>query len=103
MSEINRPRTFLFDMMHHLSDLYQVYSNYAHRAKDGPNVLHKHEKTNLRIDFRDEILSETNRPRTLLFGMMHHLSDIQIMLIGPKMAPTFYINMKKQTFLSKTT
>ena len=35
-SETTRPRTLVFGMMHHLVDLYQVYSNYPPGAKNGP-------------------------------------------------------------------
>ena len=36
MSETRRPRTLIFDMKHHLVDLYQVCSNYSTWAKNCP-------------------------------------------------------------------
>ena len=36
LSETIRPRAFLFGMKHYLTDLYQVCSNYAPGAKNGP-------------------------------------------------------------------
>ena len=35
-SETTRPRALVFDMWHHLVDLYQVCSNYAPGAKNAP-------------------------------------------------------------------
>ena len=63
------PRALKFVMKHHIVDLYQVWSNYAPGAKDGPargsHFLHglyreKHGKI---------FLSETIRPRALIFSM----------------------------------
>ena len=43
------------------------------------------------MDQHEKILSETIRPRALIFGLLHHLVDlyhvVQIMSLGPKMAP----------------
>ena len=36
LSETTRSRALLFDMKHHQVDLFQVYSNYALGAKNGP-------------------------------------------------------------------
>ena len=36
LSEITRPRALIFDMLHHLVDLYQVCSNYAPGIKNDP-------------------------------------------------------------------
>ena len=35
LSEIIRPRALIFGLLHHLVDLYKVYSNDAPRAKNG--------------------------------------------------------------------
>ena len=66
-AETIRPRVLIIDMKHHLVDLYQLCSNYAPWAKNGPAPgwhmlyigLHteKHEKI---------FLCETNRPRVLI-------------------------------------
>ena len=69
LSETTRPGALIFAVEHQLVDLYQVCSNYAPGAKNGPtlgsHVLHrlimgKHEKI---------FLSETTSPRALIFGM----------------------------------
>ena len=70
LSETIRLRALIFGMKHHLVDLYQVCSNYAPWAKKRPSpgghmfyiVLYreKHEKI---------FLSETIRPRAMIFGM----------------------------------
>ena len=74
-SKTTRPRAIILGMLHHLGNLYQVCSNNAPGAKNGPflgsHVLHrlirgKHEKI---------FLSETIRPRAIIFGMLHHLMD----------------------------
>ena len=45
LSETLRPRVLIFGMLHFLVDLYQVCSNYAPGAKNGPalgsHVLHR--------------------------------------------------------------
>ena len=60
-------------------------------------------------------LSETTRPRALIFGMKHHLVDsyqvVQIIPLGPKMARHgghmfyigFYREQHEKIFLSETT
>ena len=44
-SETTRPRALIFGMKYHIVDLYQVCSNYAPGAKNGPprgsHVLHR--------------------------------------------------------------
>ena len=73
LSETARPRALIFGMQHHSVNLYQICSNYVPRAKNSPASGHmlyiglyreKHEKI---------FLSETIRPRALIFGMMHYL------------------------------
>ena len=68
-SETIRPRALIFGMTHQQVDLYQVCSNYAPGAKNGLVWGHmfyiglyseKHGKI---------FLSETIRPRALIFGM----------------------------------
>ena len=55
---------------------YQVWSNYACGAKNGSNpgshCLHRLMK-NMK---HEKLLSETTRPRALIFGMLHHLVDL---------------------------
>ena len=45
----------------------------------------------LKINFQDEtlktFLSETKRPRALIFGMWAYTTFVQIMPLGPKMGP----------------
>ena len=36
LSETTRPGALIFGIKYHLADLYQVCSNYAPRAKNGP-------------------------------------------------------------------
>ena len=36
LSETTRPRALIFGMYYHLVDIYQVFSNYPHGAKNGP-------------------------------------------------------------------
>ena len=36
LSETTRPRALIFDMKHHLVNLYQICSNYIPGAKNGP-------------------------------------------------------------------
>ena len=78
LSETLRHRALIFGMQHHLVDLYKVSSNYVRGAKNGPSppqvsyvllrlIWGKHEKI---------FLSETLRPRALIFGMQHHLVDL---------------------------
>ena len=70
LSETTRPRALIFGMKYHLVDLYQVCSNYSPGFKNGPapggHMLYiglyreQHEKI---------FLSETTRPRALMFDM----------------------------------
>ena len=68
--ETIRPRALIFNVKHYLEDLYQVCSNYTPVAKNcppwGSQVVHyrlikgKHGK---------KFLSETIKPRALIFGL----------------------------------
>ena len=64
----------MFGMKHHLLDLYLVCTNYAPGAKmglpQGSNVLHTYIEKTGKI-----FLSETTRPRALIFVVPHHLVD----------------------------
>ena len=69
LSETIRHRALIFGMLHHLVDLYQICSNYTTGDKHGTPGRHilyiglyreKHEKISL---------SETTRPRAMIFGM----------------------------------
>ena len=40
ISETTRPAGLMFGMLHHLVDLYEVFSNYAPGAKMGPSRGH---------------------------------------------------------------
>ena len=68
LSETTRPGALTFGMKHYLVVFYQVSSNYTPGAKNGPvgHMLYiglkreKHENT---------FLSETIRPRAMVFGM----------------------------------
>ena len=69
-SETTRPRVLIFDIYDYLVNFYQVCSNYIPGAKNGPApgvtcfyirlYREQHEKI---------FLSETTRPRVLIFGM----------------------------------
>ena len=95
-------------------DLYQVCSNFAPGAKNGPPPGHmfyiglnrgKHEKL---------FLSETTRPRALIFGMKHHLVNLYQVCSnyipwaknGPAPGVTFNIDLLRgkheKIFLSET-
>ena len=70
LSETTSPRALIFRMKHNLVDLYQVCSNYTPGAK---NLLH-HGRHMLYIGLNREkheqiSLSETFRPRAMIFGM----------------------------------
>ena len=69
LSETTRPRALIFGMKHHLVDLYQVCSNYSPGPKmayPGGHMLY----IGLNREEREKIfLSETTRPRVLMFGM----------------------------------
>ena len=73
LSETIRPRALIFGMMHHVVVFRLVFfSNYNPGAKNGHRFYisfyrEKHEKT---------FLSETIKPRALIFGMKHHLVDL---------------------------
>ena len=68
MSEIIWPRALIFSMEHHIVVLYQVFSNYAPGAKNGPLRGHMFIKgETLKI-----FLSKTTRPRALIIGIQHH-------------------------------
>ena len=69
LSETTRPRALIFGIKHHLVDLYLVCSNYTPGAKwphPWGHMLYiglnreKHEKI---------FLSETIRPRAMIFGL----------------------------------
>ena len=76
MKKFSRPRALIFGMKHLLVNLYQVRSNYIPGAKNGlpqgSHVLHRHIKGKHEKVF----LSETTRPRALIFGMKHHLVNL---------------------------
>ena len=108
------PRALIFGMKHRLVNLYQVCSNYVSGAKKTPPqgsrvfidlYREKHEKI---------FLSETIWPRALIFlvciiTLWTSTKFVQIMLLGPKMAPSwghmFYTGLYKEKhekiFLSK--
>ena len=54
-------------------DFYQVCSNYAPGAKNGPIVLHR--LYMYREKHGQIFLSKTTRPRALIIGMKSHLED----------------------------
>ena len=57
-------------------DFYQVCSNYALGAKNGPVAGHMFYIDLYREKDEKKILSETTRPRALIFGMKHHLVNL---------------------------
>ena len=69
LSDTTRPRALLFGMKHHLVNLYQVCSNYSPGAKNG----HMHYIDLYRGKHEKIFLSETTRPRAMIFGMKHYL------------------------------
>ena len=70
LSETTRPRALIFDMYYHLVDFYQVCSNYSPVAKNGPDPGGRMFYIGLYREQHEKIfLSETTRPRALIFGM----------------------------------
>ena len=53
--------------------LYQVGSNYAPGVKNGPAPSHIVDIGLYRENIENIFLSETTKPRALIFGMQHHL------------------------------
>ena len=76
LSETSRPRALVFGMLHHLLDLYQVYSNYAPEAKNGPPRGHMFYIGLYREKHGKIFSSETSSPRVLIFGMKHHVVNL---------------------------
>ena len=69
-SETIRPRTLKFGMMHYLVVFYQVCSNYTPGAKNGPTPGGHMLNIGLNREKHEKIfLSETIRPRAMIFGM----------------------------------
>ena len=68
LSETTRPRAMTFVMKHYLVVFYPVWSNYSPGAKMAPSrgshALHR-----LNREKHEIVLSETIRPRALIFGM----------------------------------
>ena len=91
LSETIRPRALIFGMYYHLVDLYQVCSNYTPGTKNGPTRGNMFYIGLYREKYEKIFLSETTRPRGLIFGMKHHLVNLYqvcsiYISLGPKMA-----------------
>ena len=72
-SETIWPRVLIFAMLHHLVNFYQVCSNYVPGAGNGP-PRGSHVSLGLYSKNMKKIfLSETTRPRALMFGMGNYL------------------------------
>ena len=65
-SETTMHRALIFNMYHHLVKFFQVCSNYATGARNGPAPCHM-------FYIGKKFLPETTRHRALIFGMYHHL------------------------------
>ena len=70
------PTALIFGMWHQLVDLYQVCSNYAPGAKNGPARGHMFYIGLYRVKHEKILSSETTRPRALIFGMKHPLVNL---------------------------
>ena len=95
-------------------DLYQLCLNYASGAKNCPPWGHIVHIGLYRENFEKIFLSETIRPRALIFGMKHHLVSLYQVcsnyIPGAKNGPTqgshFYIGLytkKHEKFFSSET
>ena len=69
LSETLRPRALIFGMYHHLVDLYQSCSSYPLGPIMAPNQGHMFYIGLYRKIHENTFLSETIRPRALIFGM----------------------------------
>ena len=76
LSETTRHRALICGMYYHLVDLYQVCSNYSPGAKMDTPRGHMFNIGFYREQHEKIFLSETTRPRVLIFGMKHHLVDL---------------------------
>ena len=76
-SETTRLRAWTFGILYYLVDLYQVCSNVSPAAKNGPRPGGHMCYIGLYREQLEKIfLSETTRPRALVFGMEYHLVDL---------------------------
>ena len=79
--------------MHNLVDLYQVCSNCAPGAKIDPSLgVTCFTQAYIGKNMEKIFLSETIRPRALIFGMQHDLVDLYQVCsnytpLGPKLTP----------------
>ena len=69
LSETTMPRALIFGREHNLANLYQVTANYIPGAKNGPPRGHMFYIGLYREKHGKIFLSETTRPRALIFGM----------------------------------
>ena len=70
LTETTRPRVLIFGMKHHLVDFYQVCSNHTPGAKNAPHPGGHMLYIGLNREKVEKIfLSETIRPRAMIFGM----------------------------------
>ena len=69
LSETIRHRTLIFGMYHHLVDLYQVCLKMPQGAKMARPRGHMFYIGLYRENHEKIVLSETTRPRALIFGM----------------------------------
>ena len=70
LSETRRPRLLIFGIKLHLVDLCQICSNYSPGAKKWPGPgVHMFFIGLYRKNVKKIFLSETRRPRALIFGM----------------------------------
>ena len=70
LSETTRSRALIFGMKHHQMNLYQVCSNYTPWAKNGPTPGGHMLYIGLNREKYEKIfLSETMRPRAMIFAM----------------------------------
>ena len=76
LSKSIRPRTTIFGMQHHLVDLYKDCSKFAPRVKIDPAPGVTSFTQDYIVNFLKVFLSETERPRTVVFGMQHHLVNL---------------------------
>ena len=74
-SETARPRALIFGIYHHQVDLYQVCQIITLGKKWPRHWGHMFYIGLYRETHGNIFLSETIRPRDLIFGMQHHLVD----------------------------
>ena len=69
LSETTRLRALIFGMKLHLVDLYKLLFKLCSWAKNGPTRGHMFYIDLYRENMKKNFLSETTRPRALIFGM----------------------------------